>query len=72
MPYKKFEQICDRLLAYNKRPTQDNQTALVDTQDNLGWPWSASTLQLDEWNELCQRLDRKGAEGLEFVLPSAE
>lgn len=65
MPYKKFEQMCDLQLAYNRCPTMDNQTALIEHQDKSNWPWSGTKVQIVDWNELCKRIDGRAGERIE-------
>ena len=58
IPYKLFMQMQDlQVAAFDARVSKADGTggmkedaALVNFQEEIGWPWRASQAQLDEWN----------------------
>ena len=62
IPYKIFEKLCDlqKQLAnsWNDKNKYTKTEQDIETlKDKYGWPYSASKEQVDDWNNLCKRLD---------------
>lgn len=55
IPTKVWMRLLDSITDFRKGPGPDTEAAMESELESVGWPWSASAAQLDEYQNLMDR-----------------
>jgi len=50
IPHKLYLKLTDLQVADFEQRTQNSVKKLIEFQEQIGWPWGASQLQIEDWD----------------------